>query len=999
MRCCAFACVLLHLLAASLPCAKAAAAPDDTIFRSGDELVIHFKDLDLLRQANRRLAAAIRLTGEGGEKRFALDVADPVTPESIVIDLAGYGALAGVSLEIKAGDQTVRALQASPVPVVAIKGDLAVREGQFAAIETGTAMGPAAPPRIALPDAAKLRQETLAAPQRSVTTGQITYPVVTGTDLPVLASANYVLVSRQSSAPDDPTRCSLYFSYRKAVYDAASARLKGWRKFLVEVPLQRAWLQGAGDQLLTLPLDAFAVHATEERAPRGVNMLGEGAGGLAQGGQSADTDPKGRIYFTNVGDGAGLVRFNPHTRRFEQPPVDFDAEIRKLIPAEGDWRRGWDTALGQILCDRGRVYILFARNYRVRTPNGNFEVCSGMISLPQEGWDDAAAFRADIRLHAGSWAGAKHRLYDSEVPVGVYTRKMAAPMATTHGIVFASASGCEGGPWRLDLDGDGNTLLLAAGIKSTKDTVAADGTPLRPTEILTVNGLRKQQVINVGSAGRKLIQFNYGEFEITQAALALTLPGAPKDQLVDADGRYRLTYEGAPAGTLTVRFDIASKLKADSERYGELASSLAGVSLGPNYCVTPIPGEPDQAIGVCEYGYHLSRLDFSRRATDRKVFKTYLPFASGGEKTSLPAGVGLGPYNAAWAEHDDATWLYLTGYTGMTRLKYAAGGRPLEAFAADMFHLRLAPHASDARPRDSVKDYLHIVPAIDGRMIDIGRGRPGRGGGAYSAGLELFDPRTLGKSQTLVHMNRCFNLYTPASRLVLSAAGAPARQEVYAASGTIRQEYVLDIAEPAELPANREPKIFVYDCPSGGSLRDLYGFSLPESSGRADNSGNIAFSPCRQFLVFMQGDGCIYSYSVAQRRFIDGLQCRNAAGEPVQPIEFSRPSAHLWAAPTGQIFFLAALEGPKSQSASFFEVTISTEGRLAVRPHLAIACGPTDRIDGFRGIVRCFLPDLPRMDGSYDFVLAGDPENGQATVRVIEDFVLPRPAAAARALP
>ena len=42
------------------------------------------------------------------------------------------------------------------------------------------------------------------------------------------------------------------------------------------------------------------------------------------------------------------------------------------------------------------------------------------------------------------------------------------------------------------------------------------------------------------------------------------------------------------------------------------------------------------------------------------------------------------------------------------------------------------------------------------------------------------------------------------------------------------------------------------------------------------------------------------------------------------------------------------------------------------------------------GVVRCFLPDLARRDGSYDFVLGGDQENGQPTVRVIDDFIPPR---------
>lgn len=69
-------------------------------------------------------------------------------------------------------------------------------------------------------------------------------------------------------------------------------------------------------------------------APKGYPILGESSTGLAQGGQSADTDDMGRIYFTIVPDGAGMVRFNPHTGKFEQPPVNFHAELLKFIPPE-----------------------------------------------------------------------------------------------------------------------------------------------------------------------------------------------------------------------------------------------------------------------------------------------------------------------------------------------------------------------------------------------------------------------------------------------------------------------------------------------------------------------------------------------------------------------------------------------------------------------------------------------------------------------------------------
>ena len=471
-------------------------AADPAIFRNGDELIVQFRDLDRMRQKHPQLKATLRLTGAGGEKRFAVDLSDRLTPEAIVIDMAGYGACAGVALDVQNGDgQTVYAQQVSPIPEVTLPAGSPVRAGALAAIEAGSQWNRPAP-RIALPDVTELRTEKLVAAARSVTTQEITYPVIADADLPALASANGVIVSRQSFAPRDASKCSLYFSYRKAIFDGDATRLKEYRKLLVEVPLQKAWLDRQGDEVITLPLDGFAIHTTDQRerfgnrwnAPQGYNMLGESSTGLYQGGQTVDTDDQGRIYISNVPDGAGIVRFNPHLGTFEQPPVNFHAECRKFLPTDGEWKRSWDTDLGHIVCTRGRVYLVFDRHYRVTTPNGKFETCSGVISLPQEGWDDTDAFRRDIRLHAACWPQAQHPLYPDDVVEGK-PRRAGAPVATTHGIAFGS--------WRLDLDEHGNTQRLAV-VKQLSDSVAADGSSLPPTQVVTFHGLAKQRLINVG---------------------------------------------------------------------------------------------------------------------------------------------------------------------------------------------------------------------------------------------------------------------------------------------------------------------------------------------------------------------------------------------------------------------------------------------------------------------------------------------------------------------
>ncbi|HEY1065277.1 MAG TPA: hypothetical protein VGE52_04180, partial [Pirellulales bacterium] len=522
------------------------------IFRHGDEVIVQIDRLDRLRQEHKRLPAVVRLTGDGGERSLAVDFADPLISGALVIDCAGFGECRAVALEVKdASGTTLLAARASPLPTIDLARDLPEQAGRFAAIERGSQLDPAPAPRIALPDGTALRTLTLAGAARSVKSSAIAYPVVADVDLPGSGSSNYVIVSRQSFAPEDPTRCSLYFSYRKPLFEAGSTQLKEWRKLLVEVPLDKAWLGKSGDETITLPLDGFKIHTTEEReragkrwnAPQGYNMLGGSSTGLFQGGQTADVDEQGRIYITNVPDGAGIVRFNPHTGDFEQPPVNFLAEAGKFLPTSGDWKRSWDADLAQVVCTCGRVFIVFDRHYRVSTPNGNYETCSGVVSVPQENWGDAEAFRRDVRLHAGCWPDAAFPLYDREGQPNE-TRRAGPPVATRHGIAF--------GTHRLDLDAAGNTVRLAV-VKNLGDAVDAVGRPLPPTEIETVRGLRKQRLINVGGAGRPFIRQSYGEFGVSRAALALIFPDAPPELLAEPDGRYRSTFPGAPAGELTVR--------------------------------------------------------------------------------------------------------------------------------------------------------------------------------------------------------------------------------------------------------------------------------------------------------------------------------------------------------------------------------------------------------------------------------------------------------------
>ncbi len=86
----------------------------------------------------------------------------------------------------------------------------------------------------------------------------VTFPVITEGDAPL--RGGWVL-SRQTAAPKDPTKASLYISYKKAIYEGA--KLTRWQKFLVEVPIQESWGKGQGDETVNIGNDV-QVHVTSE---------------------------------------------------------------------------------------------------------------------------------------------------------------------------------------------------------------------------------------------------------------------------------------------------------------------------------------------------------------------------------------------------------------------------------------------------------------------------------------------------------------------------------------------------------------------------------------------------------------------------------------------------------------------------------------------------------------------------------------------------------------
>jgi len=988
--------VLLALLAVSVGSPAHAGEPI-TASRSGDELVVRLDRFDQLRQSHKVLNATLTVRGAGQVREIKIDLTDAAVHGALVLDLTRFGRCDGIAVRVTdGGGKVVAEKTISPVPELVIRSHLPPAKAgaeTYAYIEPGTdtrkGTGPApagketAVPRIPLPEVGRLREVRLAPPDRTVAKKEITFPVVADTDFPLAGGS---VVGRQTAAPKDPARASLYFTYKKGIYDGST--LSRWQKFLVEVPIQNSWGSGTGDATVVLAPDQFEVHVTNETAPGGRNMLGAGDGDLGQKGE-IDADDEGRIYWRVEGGGAYVVRFNPHTKTFEQPPTRID--FQKLVPAGIGLL---NDNLCKVTCTRGRVYFTMCNDSLVTGDPGNAHRrrLGGVFSIPQD-WSDAAAFEKDVRLHVGSWESARPTLYPAAPKADADVRKLGGCSATEAGLFITTAAPkYEGGPWRLDLDGNGRTKYFGQ-VKSLDATVGADGTPLAATRLVEIKGVPKGRELNPGTgAGRGLIAFSQAEITIPRASVRLLVHGEAGVSLRRAAKHAFPTYDGAPAGIVKVSYDLVGKLKTAPAARGALANSLSGgSSLGPAFLVTPIPGVADRAAAVCEYtGYPLSVLDFSTIPLKKSVGKSFLP-------ASAPTQLGVGPYTSAWVTQAGEEWLYIGGYTGLARVKYSQDGKPVGDAGSDVFNTRLVAAATDGHRRTSMKKIDGLLPVFGGRLLDSGYGIGDRGGDALSTGVELFDPRALGSgrtqtapSQTAAYLSRCFALKTLRGRMVWDAADGSPRQQIYAASGSVRKQLITDLGDKdqALAPGNLDAKIFCYEVGDGTGLRDRYGFSLPRSAGGTAVEGHIALSPCQRFLVILTQEGALYSFDIGRKQFIDGLVLRKPSGDPVQLMEFHRPSEILLAAPNGQLFFFTA-PFDVAGSADFNQVSIDDTGRLGVRPHLGITFDSPDGAKDFGRVVRCFMPDLKAKDGSYDLVLGYSQSTVTPFVRVIHDFIPP----------
>ena len=372
--------------------------------------------------------------------------------------------------------------------------------------------------------------------------------------------------------------------------------------------------------------------------------------------------------------------------------------------------------------------------------------------------------------------------------------------------------------------------------------------------------------------------------------------------------------------------------------------------------------------------------------TAGEVDKSYLELDSGDPSLELPVKVGLGPYGYQWCNIDGDDWLYIGGYIGMTRFQYSSGGTPLERFAMDPFDTRLSTvhlDGANAIAGGAIKRYRYLQHGIDDLMFVTGTHTAARGGTAFSGGLMSFHTTQLDKRWKLSYMSRCYNTVRLRNRVVREADGSLLQE--FCHTGWFNSDYVHTI--PAgHVPANRDPKVFCYDHPSGGTMRDRMGFGVAGLDG-SFSLVDIAYSDDRRYLLILQQGGRFLTFDPQSERYVDGRQL--SFGSEISIAERNRPSHSLLRSPDDRLFIYAA-PAADAASATFIEIKVSAAGEISFLPHIEVQFpSAEDREETFDSAL-AYLPDYANGDGSYDLFLGQNYSNPNTDCRLIEDFIPPR---------
>jgi len=251
-------------------------------------------------------------------------------------------------------------------------------------------------------------------------------------------------------------------------------------------------------------------------------------------------------------------------------------------------------------------------------------------------------------------------------------------------------------------------------------------------------------------------------------------------------------------------------------------------------------------------------------------------------------------------------------------------------------------------------------------------------GTAYSGGLMTFKVPDQGTCIKLSKMSRAYHTTELRSRVVQRPDGVPVQEFSLLGGGPVAG--YLNKMDESEVPANKDAKVFFYDYARGGPPRDLFGFSQPVVNGQSAVDGQ-AFSRDRRYLITYQ-HGCLLTFDMASRRFIDARRL------DLSVWRFDKPKYRFLRTPDDRLMLYAS--GEDKAMATFYEVLVSPEGAVSLRPILALKATDERQLQATQGAVVAFVSDAVKPDGPYDPVL-GPYWRRQAThLWLIRDFVPPR---------
>ena len=911
------------------------------------EVSVYVPNLDLLAGAADELTAEITVLCAEGQNRRTIDLRASWQTPAIVLRTPGGAHCQQAHVVIRAdgevaGEFTLDLAPAAPAEALPLSGEVAYTERGMV---TGRM------PRIELPDMAELRTVQLEDAAREVALDAISAQVRTEVNYPLVSANNNCAVSLQTSHPDDPSLRSLYVPMKSQLFDPDSGAPRGLAHYLVEVPLSASWTDGRGDLQVALEPDEIAVHTAEATWPEegGRPILGADDTGLGQLSGTVDVDAQGRIYYASVP--SAVARFDPRTATWEVPPMDFRAHFAPLLPQADDLPAGYTHgevrrsfySYAVIGVHANRLFyapIIQAVHPREDQTTSIF---AGLMSMPLDGWDDARAFEDGLRFHVGSWPGCEHTFWEGFADAADSTRKLGRLYSRDDGLYVSAYRSAWGGPWRLQIAEDGGTASFER-----------------------VESIPRSQPSGPRTAASGLVSWSgYGTVTMRRAGLEALLTGETA---------------GARTGDVAIYYDAIAAMRLDEARYGGLLAALKGPSLAPSYMAVAMPGRSDALLGVGEYGYYLAEFDLTR-LDEGVVEKRYLLDDLGESDLELPLRVGLGPYGHTWWREGDAHYLHIGGYTGLTRLvmqrpDLTPGRHRMEYFLFDLETERL-----DEAGGGGIKRFRYLQPGLDGRIFLTGTHTAARAGTAFSGGLMCFDPAESTVLQKISGMSRCYWTLPLRNRVVYEPDGR-ARQQFVLGGGRFDEDYAFELV-PELVPANHDPRLFLYDYLEGETPRSLFGFALPPVAQAGEYLGH-AFDRSRRYVIVLQG-ASLLSFDMHERRFVDGLTM--AADGTLSFAEFERPDVRMLRAPDDSLLlFVAAGEGPTS--ATFQRVEVAVDGTISLAPHLTVRAQSPEALASSFGTVAAFVPDAA--DGSVDLVLGGQMRPPSTTMRVIRGFIAPR---------